>query len=477
MQGKRVNTTKAFFMKFYKFGVTPLIFALTLLIGLVVLNYLTAIWAPSYDLTDNKINTLSYETKKLLSELDNDVTIKVFYPRMNQRLIRLLIEKYQAETDHILVEYIDPLRNPRVAEEYGVTVPHTIVIEGGGNTTTINPTPSRSHSEREITVGLYRLTAEQDRIVYFTAGHGELDPNNTGPLGLSILKERLTDQNYQIEQVNLLEEARVPEDCTVLIIAGPKEKFTDVEARMINLYITAAGSILLMADPEVDLNLDSVLSRYSLALGDNYIYETSNRLTTEQFGPISPLSRPAPEPHEITSNLPNQTFMMPYVRSIDSTGRSASVTNTPLLVTSEDSWAESDLESASRLNQSLPSRDDGESKGPITIATVSERSFDMPDSLYTRQKEYFFVRSGFVGTSSFAMNNFVTLFAPNENLFLNMVNWITRNDKVMDIMPHTVRFTPVELTRSEQKRLTWFTLFLLPAAIIGVGIVIMIRRR
>ncbi len=479
MQGKRVNATRAFLGKIYKYGISPVIFAAALFVGLVIVNYVVAIHTSYIDVTQNKTNTLSEKTTEFLKGIDFDVTFKVFYPQQYERGIRLLLDKYAALNNHFSFEYIDPLKNPTVAEDNEVSLPFTIIIEGRGTNTRINPPPpDRTHTEREITIALFRLVSDQNRTVCFTMGHGELDPDNPGQDGLSVVRDRLLEQNYLIEKINLLEAGAVPRHCTILLIAGPNLSFTVEEATMVEDYLNTGGSALIMQGPGIKSGLESMLAyNYRLSFGDNYIYETSNKLTTEQFGPVSPLCR-AGGPHPITDDLPNQFFLMPFVRSIELTGLAGNIQVLPLLVSSENSWAESDLESARslRLNR-RPSREEAEQKGPVPVAVVTERVFELPDSLRTRQRENYNVRSAFFGNAICITNRIVTPFSANLNLFLHTVNWITFNEKIMEVTPNLVRFTPVELTRSHQKRLTLFTLFLLPVSIIAVGIVIWFRRR
>ncbi|HUT64193.1 MAG TPA: hypothetical protein VMZ04_09575, partial [Anaerolineae bacterium] len=151
---------------------------------------------------------------------------------------------------------------------------------------------------------------------------------------------------------------------------------------------------------------------------------------------------------------------------------------TRLLASSRDSWAETDLESWKTVNTNQkPSRGEDEKKGPVTVAIVIEAKSDLPDSLITRTNTTVLTRSAFFGDADFVKNSVVSLFPSNINLFLNTVNWVTRNENIIEITPHLSVFTPVELNSSERRKLSWLTLFIFPSSILMVGFIVWYRRR
>jgi len=479
MQGKRINVTRVTIGKIFKYGFSSVIFACALIIALVVINYVIAVKSLTFDVTKFKTNSLTQASLNLLKEINFNVNIKAFYPDSDQRRIRILLKRYSKRNKNIEVEFIDPIKKPLVAEEYDVSQPRTIIFESKIKQSRLNPISSGSrHTERNISIALYRLLTDQTNTVYFTTGHGELGILDTKPDGLSIIKEQLIEQNFIVENVNLLEEAKVPDDCSILVIAGPSVKFTDEEIVIIKDYLDNEGSIFLMLNPRVDANLDKIAKSHGIRFGNDYIYETSSEMTTSQYGgPIAPFCS-AQDSSEITDNLPNQNFIFPFVRSINPVilTQSLKVNITRLLASSEHSWAETDLESVLPSNQK-PRRDEDELKGPITVAVLTQREFELPDSLKSINRQSTIARSAFFGSSQFLKNSIVTPFDSNINLALNTFNWITSNENIIDVTPNISVFTPVELTRSERKTLTWLTLVIFPLSILMIGIVVWLQRR
>ena len=481
MQGKRTNITKVLLSKLLKYGLSSFIFACALAIGLIAFNYVVAVKAPSFDVTKNKVNTLSEQTLKLLHDIDFPVSIKAFYTVSAQRTIGLLLEKYMRVNNGLTVEYIDPIKSPTVAEEYDVSLPSTIIFEAGNRRSRINPPLNyMRHEERDITIALYRLLSQEEtKMVYFTTGHGELSITSPQQDGLSIIRDRLIEQNYLVESVNLLEKGKVPDDCTLLVVAGPTVPFTDQETEMIKVYIMDNnGSVFMMINPGIQTNLDKSVRFYGIEFGNDYIYETSSRMTTvDMGGAISPFCT-AQDSSEITEKLPNQNFIFPLVRSVNSLFANDMLKVTRLLASSRDSWAETDFESWKTVNTNQkPIRGENEKKGPVTVAIVIEAKSDLPDSLITRTYTTVLTRSAFFGDADFVKNYVVSPFPSNINLFLNTVNWVTRNENIIEITPHLSAFTPVELNSSERRMLSWLTLFIFPSSILMVGFIVWYRRR
>ena len=57
----------------------------------------------------------------------------------------------------------------------------------------------------------------------FVEGEGERSGDDTGERGFSGAKSSLTKSLYDVKNVFLLREKKVPADCTVLVVGGPRE--------------------------------------------------------------------------------------------------------------------------------------------------------------------------------------------------------------------------------------------------------------
>ena len=84
-------------------------------------------WA-QWDLTNSGIYDITDTSVEYLTALDQDVEIHVLADEdsVDSRIVRFL-DKYEELSDHLTVEYIDPMVYPSVLSEYGVEA-NTVVV-------------------------------------------------------------------------------------------------------------------------------------------------------------------------------------------------------------------------------------------------------------------------------------------------------------------------------------------------------------
>ncbi|MDW3229892.1 MAG: hypothetical protein PHQ48_08655, partial [Acidobacteriota bacterium] len=80
------------------------------------------------------------------------------------------------------------------------------------------------------------------------------------------------------------------------------------------------------------------------------------------------------------------------------------------------------------------------------------------------------------GDSDFITNKYYNL-SGNGNLFLNTVNWLTKEADLISIQPRTSVPRTVQLTPSQGRLLMFISIILLPLAILITGLSIWLRRR
>ncbi len=88
----------------------------------------------------------------------------------------------------------------------------------------------------------------------YLASHGSLNLWGSAPAGMGQQREdalanfrTLTSQNYTIKQIDLKEEA-IPEGLNCLVVAGPKENFTDYELFQIDQFLMRGKNLALFID-------------------------------------------------------------------------------------------------------------------------------------------------------------------------------------------------------------------------------------
>src|SRR5262249_44814941 len=80
---------------------------------------------------------------------------------------------------------------------------------------------AKSLTEEELTGAIVRAMKGGDRTVCFVLGSGEHNIADTDREGYSGAKDLIEKNNYKTQTVKLLEKAEIPQNCTVLVVAGP----------------------------------------------------------------------------------------------------------------------------------------------------------------------------------------------------------------------------------------------------------------
>ena len=258
-----------------KMGVNSLLLVLLLIGILSILNFLAARHSIRWDLSENQNFSLAPQTHRVIRNLPRDVKITVFtrekdpgYQTYKERL-----DSYRQASARIAIEFVDPERQPKVAQSYGITRSDTAIFESGSQTVRVT-TPS----ETELTGALIRVSKDDKKRILFLEGHGEPGIDNRDRTGFSMAKDILTKQGYEVGALSLLTQTAVPENISILAIAGPRKQMTSEELDRIQTYVDRGGHLLVMVDPDTQADLNPLLKRWGLALGPGVLVDFQDRL-------------------------------------------------------------------------------------------------------------------------------------------------------------------------------------------------------
>src|SRR5215471_12327473 len=88
---------------------------------LAFVNYLGAQHVKRVDTTSEKIYSLSDESTKVAQQINQDLHIRAFYPGGEYAPAKEVLELFKARNNKISYEFIDPDKQPAVAQRYQVT--------------------------------------------------------------------------------------------------------------------------------------------------------------------------------------------------------------------------------------------------------------------------------------------------------------------------------------------------------------------
>src|SRR2546425_3019452 len=104
-----------------RFGINSAASVMFLVGILAFVNYLGAQYVKRVDMTTEKIYSLSDQSTSVAQQVKQDLKIKAFYPGGDYAPVKDLLELFKARNNKISYEFIDPDKQPQVAQQYSVT--------------------------------------------------------------------------------------------------------------------------------------------------------------------------------------------------------------------------------------------------------------------------------------------------------------------------------------------------------------------
>jgi ABC-type uncharacterized transport system involved in gliding motility auxiliary subunit len=463
-----------------RYGTNALVLSVAVLAILGGANYLVARHTKRFDLTKGQRYSLSDQTRKVLAKLPGEVKITYFQRTRDMGPGQDRLKEYEALTDKLKVDFVDPVKSPAKAQAYDVKGPWPIlVVERGEQRERVS-----SDSEEDITNALIKVTRKGKKTVCMIEGEGERSPDDTSERGLSGAKTALTKSLYDVKSVFLLREKKVPADCTVAVVAGPEKDLLPEATSALRDYVKGGGKALVMLEPpfkETYPDLTALLADWDIDAGKDVVVDVSGMGQLFGASELAPLVVDYPS-HPITKDFRLMTIFG-GARSMD-TGKKApeGVTAQDLAKTSAQSWAETDVKLKGRV-----AFDQGtDRRGPISLAVAATirgpspepspspspaADADAPEKAKAPEG-----RVVAVGDVDFATNALLG-FQGNEDFFLNTVAWLAQEADLISIRPHEPEDQSLFLSRQTQQNVTWVALLLLPGIFVVAGVVTWWRRR
>ncbi len=436
------------------------------------------------DLTKEKTFTLTDESKEQVAKLPSEdkVQIYMFDYSENDSIVDLT-KQYSRANENISVEIIDTSERPDLVSEYQIIEDsYMIAVICGDKHKVIgyndlfsydyNTGKTTDIAEQRLTNTIISVSSLGQTIpIYILTGHDEYSMSTV----FLSLSNDLNMENYELKELDLLIEERVPENCSTLIIASPAKDFTELEANKIKDYINAGGNILWMNDidpinsKEPTPNIQSILDLYGVTINkDGAVFEQD---TTR-----------------ILMNTPDMIF--PYVESSDilttesvllvDTGKltfvdndklsELNVTKTDLLSTSTKSFYRTDF---SQGNQGGPT--DKEEKGGFVVGALLSKEIgeDKTSNLIVYANNAFATDVPItIGNARYS----VVQMYNNMDAVLNSIAYLAKVEDKITIRKDTREVTSYTATQS-QHSIVVAVISIVPSAIIIIGIIVWALRR
>jgi hypothetical protein len=419
------------------------------------------------DLSAQQRHTLSESTLSYLGVLKKDVDIYVFDV---EREPYKLLDRFAEVTPRVEWTLHNPRRDPEFTRQFDANVAEgSIYIQHGEKRKRIGKVEL---DESAIISAIVEVTRDREITVYFLEGHGELaferseNPEAEEIPSLSAFREFLATRAMKVAPLNLADRGYIPEDATLLVLAGPTRDLMTVEAQAIEQYLSEGGHLLVMVDlPQTNVsidfsNLDGMLRRRGLADDERVIVDFRGQ-KTEGNPFMIPLAtynaqHPIGRPMTRTGGL----IHLPLVRAFQRAEKAPrEYTLTPIVESSEEAWTQSFTElfvAQAQPQLKPPTRDAME---PQAIGWAIERA----DGSGERIVVY--------GSSLPVMNGYVNIHDTAARLMLNTVNWLVRQDDLVAAPPKIIPGTPLMLTNAELQLILILIVMAFPLSLLFGGTV------
>jgi len=453
---------------------TALVVMLALGIAVLV-NYLAVRHHKRWDFTRTRAHTLSPQSLKLLRGLQQPVEIVAFYSEEKDpggyQSMRDLLQEYDYASRRVDVRVVDPDTSPGLARQYNVTSYFTTVVTSGDRKEELS-----FADEQDITSAVLRLTRSRRERVYFVQGNGEHDLDGQELDGYGTIKEALSALSYDVQRLWLTQQGVVPDDCDVLVIAGPRRRYDSRELAAVNQYLERGGKALIMVDPAPEGEpLAELLEPRGLKPLRGIVVEPKWNF----LGDASSVTVADFEPSDITRPFARgaRSFVAVFVlaRAFEHEDDHPGVEVRDLVRTSSDSWLEREFRGEIRRNP-------GEKRGPFAIAaTVTGLAQPEPGQNESRPRRAGPASSAqsrlvVFGDSDFAANGLIAN-GINKDLFVNAIGWLAQAGERISIQPKEPEQAFMLLTPAQWRVVFALSLIIMPLAAIVAGAVVWWRRR
>jgi len=261
----------------------------------------------------------------------------------------------------------------------------------------------------------------------------------------------------------LMQEQKVPDDTSILIISGPKKDFLKTELEMIDDYLRNNGRLILLCDPYPLPELEKYMATLGVKLSRDFVIDNKSKLFAMDH--LTPIVIPD-RSHPIAENM-NDAVVFPISRSVASVQVEGLDQKTEIIAySSPDSWAEQDTQSV--YDEKAVFNNGVDINGPVPVALVSEISFEKD-------------KTGHVmvfGDADFITNYYYTILG-NRDFFLNTVNWLSEKTESLALQPRSPQ-TPMDLlflTENQSRMIFWSAVVIEPLIIFLIGLSVVLWRR
>jgi ABC-type uncharacterized transport system involved in gliding motility auxiliary subunit len=473
---------------------------------LLSVNFIISYLPVRLDLSEGKIYSLTTGSKKILSQLDDNMIVKVAFSRnlpppysLNEKYVHNLLAEYRrASHGHIKLEFVDPSVSDAAKNEImaaGVMPAHLdvrqkdrrelkecfmgLVFMYQNRRETLPFIQDVQGLEYEITQRIKKLVNPvRPKVGFVSNGNALLISSNE----MKTVGE-FAAQLYDVQTVDL--STTVPADLKAMWLVGPQIKLDEAAVARLKDWVAGGGTLGLLIDQyrvrieqfqptTSDTGLAPLLKEWGVDFKQGVVFdEQSDRIQIQsQQGyfrminvidyPYFPLVTDLSRDNPATKDL--DAISLPFVSPLVVEKKVDGLTYTSLARTSKRSWMNP---MPSQVSPVAPlSKPDGAIDGPFDVGLLIEGKFKPNDPNAKAGRVIVF------GCSRFVRSDY-PLRQTNYAAFMNLLDWSAQDDVLLSIRSKASPRRPLREMGNAGRALVkiLMTLFL-PIVVVMIGLAV-----
>lgn len=489
---------------------------LTLLIALATFNLISSSHFARLDLTEQKNFTLSKSTKAILKNLEDIVTLRLYFSKelppeliaLKRDIEDILTEFKTHAASHIQIEYHDPQENPVEEQKVQIMgIPPVevnvikkdkqelakvylgLAIRYEAKQEVIPVIQSTGNLEYQLAEGIWKATQKKKQALGWIGPKEKSNPDEPLPKESFSLVQDYLEKRFAISYITTEWDKLDPKEIPLLLFVVP-ENLSEAQAQAFQTYLEQGGQAICLVDRfSVNLGqglrpthkknpLEALLKSFGVQVNPDLILDQSSAMATFTGGLL-------------TFHMPYPYWVQIRPEGFDAKEPFVSMLNSLVLPWTSSIRIEEGLPpdtTVTKLFQTTPYAVKNENVDPIRSldpqATREALSQGVPGTyplsvLVTKKNpqgknEKLIV----VGTSRIIQDNFIDKFEENIVFLENAIDALSTGDLLIGIRSKGVFFKPIAiLSDTKRQMIKVVDILISPLLLMGLCLFIFLKRR
>lgn len=472
----------------WQIGFDVVVRTMIVLAVVVMVNYLGARFFHRFYLSSQTRVQLSSRTLSVLHSLTNQVKVTLYYDKSDEMFPAIigLLNEYGSANPRISIQVVDYVHDAgeaqKVKEKYQLNsaqAKNLVIFDCAGHSqivpgdmlTQMKLEQVPNEKEREyrrkpvtfrgemlFTSTLLSVLNPKPLKAYFLQGHSEPSLMDSDRFGYLTFGAILAQNYILVEPLKLLGDNAVPDDCNLLIIAGARTEFKEIELQKIDQYLTQGGRLFALLDYNSrhrPTGLEPILASRGVNVGNDVVQDTKATYTGQDLVAMN-FSQ-----HPLVGSLVGSGLYMILPRPVSRVDWQ----NPPADAPKVDELVFSGTTSTLTDNPGVPPR-----AYPLMVAVEQKPVAGVANTRGT-------MRMVVTGDSIFLSNQSIEN-AGNRDFLGYAVNWLLDRSVLLEgIGPRPVTEFRLIMTHGQQTNVRWLLLGALPGGVLALGWLVWLVRR